>query len=471
MKKSTTLNSFGITFSQLNAVFDAALSQGGDYCDLYFEHTISHGLGMEDDAVNRAYSDVDFGVGIRVLSGEQTGYSFTEEISQATLIRAAKTAAEIASNDKSLPTARLIRRSRPEYYPAKESWEKVGIDRKLPLLQRLNERVYSLDSRIIKTTLILSSEVSKVTIATSDGIFVSDERPLFRMAVSCVAEDKGRKEQNSYSISRRCGFEFVTPEVLDHLARETVQRTVILFDAVKPGAGQMPVVMAAGHSGILLHEAIGHGMEADFNRKKVSIFCDKVGRQVAEPFVTIVDSGVNPGSRGSLNIDDEGNDTQETVLVENGILQGYLHDRISAAHYQVAPTGNGRRQDFRHPPMPRMRNTYMLNGPHSKDDIIAGVAHGLYAESFSNGQVHIGGGDFTFYVKNGYLIENGRLDHPVKDVNIIGNGPDVLKQITMVADDFEMSEGGWTCGKNGQGVPVSQGMPTVKVAKMTVGGL
>jgi TldD protein len=244
-----------------------------------------------------------------------------------------------------------------------------------------------------------------------------------------------------------------------------------LFDAVKPDAGEMEVVLAAGSSGILLHEAIGHGMEADFNRKQISIFCDKIDKPVAESFVTIVDDGTNLNIRGSLNMDDEGNDTERTYMVTDGILTSYLHDRISAQHYGLRPTGNGRRESFRFSPIPRMRNTYMLPGPHKRDEIIASVKHGLYAEQFTNGAVDIGAGDFSFYVKSGWLIEDGKVTRPVKDVNIIGNGPKVLADIVMVADDLKLAEGGWTCGKGGQGVPVSQGLPTVKVSKITVGGV
>jgi TldD protein len=249
-----------------------------------------------------------------------------------------------------------------------------------------------------------------------------------------------------------------------------VSKTMILFDAVQPPAGEMPVVMAAGAAGILLHEAIGHGMEADFNRKNVSIYSDKIGKPVAKPFVSIVDEGTQEGARGALNVDDEGNAVGRTMLVEKGTLTSYLHDSISAKHYGVKPTGNGRRQGYEHVPMPRMRSTYMLPGPHKHDEIVKSVKKGIYCENFSNGQVSIGAGDFTFYVKNGYLIENGELTKPIKDVNIIGNGPKVLELIDMVADDLKIDEGGWTCGKDGQSVPVSQGLPTVRVSAITVGG-
>jgi TldD protein len=263
---------------------------------------------------------------------------------------------------------------------------------------------------------------------------------------------------------------YYTQDRLDRLVAKAIDKTMVLFDAVQPPAGEMPVVLGAGSSGILLHEAIGHGMEADFNRRNVSIYSDKIGKNVARDFVNIVDEGTQDGARGAINIDDEGNPVGKTMLVEKGVLTTYLHDTISAKHYGVKPTGNGRRQGYEFAPMPRMRSTYMLPGPHKRDEIIASVKNGIYCDHFSNGQVQIGAGDFTFFVKNGYLIEDGKLTKPIKDVNIIGNGPKVLEQIDMVGDDLVIDEGGWTCGKDGQGVPVSQGMPTVRVASITVGG-
>jgi TldD protein len=254
------------------------------------------------------------------------------------------------------------------------------------------------------------------------------------------------------------------------MVADGVDKTMVLFDAEQPPAGEMPVVMAAGAAGILLHEAIGHGMEADFNRKNVSIYSDKLGKPVAKPFVNIVDEGTQDNARGAINVDDEGNAVGRTMLVENGTLTSYLHDSISAKHYGVKPTGNGRRQGYEFAPMPRMRSTYMLPGPHKRDEIVASVKRGIYCDLFSNGQVNIGAGDFTFYVKNGYMIEDGKITKPIKDVNIIGNGPKVLEQIDMVADDLKIDEGGWTCGKDGQSVPVSQGLPTVRVSSITVGG-
>lgn len=462
---------FGVDEKLIQDIFSTALSYGGDYCDIYFQHTINNYIGLEDKQVNRAYSNIDFGVGIRVLKGDQTGYSFTEDLSPDAMKLAAKTAANIASGSKNVDPIDLKLIRPKDYYPVKTKWEDVRIDRKIPYLQRINDKVFALDKRVVKSSIWFIDQSSYILEASSDGLISYDYQPMTLSYVSCTAEENGKKENNSFSLAIRDGIEFFTPARIDQLAEETVKRTVSLFDAVKPKGGEMEVVLAAGSSGILLHEAIGHGMEADFNRKKVSIFSDKINKPVAEKIVSIVDDGTNPSIRGSINIDDENIESQRTFLVRDGILESYLHDRISAKHYKVKPTGNGRRQSFRFAPLPRMRNTFMLPGPHKKEEIIKSVKNGLYAETFTNGEVYIGAGDFTFYVKSGFLIENGKLTKPVKDINIIGNGPDVLKKITMVGDDFKMAEGGWTCGKNGQGVPVSMGLPTIKVSSITVGGV
>lgn len=462
---------FGISEKLMGDIMSEALSRGGDYCDLYFQHSISNSIGLEDKSVNRAYTNVGLGVGIRVLKGDQTGYSFTEELTPQSMTLAARTAAAIADSPRKSGPVRFSLHPTPKYYELKVPWEQVSIDQKIPHLQAINDKVFALDSRVIKSNVWFINESSSLLIATSEGRIVTDVQPMGMIYATCTAEQKGRREQNYFVLSGRTGIEFLTPQNIDLLASEAVRRTVQLFEAVKPEGGEMEVVLAAGSSGILLHEAIGHGMEADFNRKKISIFSDKIGKQVAEPFVNIVDDGTNPHVRGSINVDDEGNDTEKTFLVENGILRSYLHDRISSEYYKTKPTGSGRRESFRYPPLPRMRNTYMLAGPHKKEEIIKSVKKGLYAEFFTNGQVFIGAGDFTFYVKSGALIEDGKITRPVKDVNVIGNGPKVLRDIVMVADDFKMDEGGWTCGKNGQGVPVSLGLPTVKVSKITVGGV
>jgi len=462
---------FGVDEKVINDVMSVALSKGGDYCDLFFEHSINNYVGLEDKAVNRAYTDISFGVGIRVIKGDQTGYSFTEEITPETMKLAAKTAANIADTSGKFNPVKFKRGEKPDYYPIQTPWEQIGIDKKIPYLQQINEKIFAEDNRIIKSNLWFTNETRYMMVATSEGVIQYDYQPMGQISVSCNAEQNGRREQNYFDLSGRRGIEFFTPANIDRLAKEAVHRTVELFEAVKPEAGEMPVILAAGSSGILLHEAIGHGMEADFNRKNVSIFSDKIGKPVAEKFVSIVDDGTNQNIRGSINVDDEGVTTEKTFLVENGTMKSFLHDRISSQFYKVKSTGSGRRESFRYPPMPRMRNTYMLPGPHKKDEIIASVKKGIYAETFTNGQVYIGAGDFTFYVKSGYLVEDGKLTKPIKDVNIIGNGPKVLADVVMVGDDLAMAEGGWTCGKNGQSVPVSMGLPTVKVSKMTVGGV
>ncbi len=462
---------FEVTESIISDLMSEALSKGGDYCDIFFQHKIANSIGLEDNSVNRAYNSTDLGVGIRVLKGDQTGFSFTEELTLKTMKLAARTAANIAESKTFVAPAKLKLYKTKNYYPIKTDWQDVTIDQKIPFLQKINNLVFAQDNRVIKSNINFSNETSYILLATSEGRIVHDYQPMSRIFVTCSAEQDGKREQNSYNLAGRRGIEFLTEKTVKKLAKETVRRTVELFKAVKPSAGEMEVVLAAGSSGILLHEAIGHGLEADFNRKKVSIFSDKMNKPVAEKFVSIVDDGTIPNYRGSINVDDEGNLTEKTFLVRDGILTGYLHDRISAHYYKTKPTGSGRRQSFRFAPLPRMRNTYMLPGPHKKEEIFESVKKGLYAESFTNGQVFIGAGDFTFYVKSGFLIEDGKLTRPIKDINIIGNGPQVLKNINMVADDFQMDEGGWTCGKDGQGVPVSLGLPTVKVSKITVGGV
>jgi TldD protein len=462
---------FGVTERMIAETLTTALSRGGDHADVYFQHRIGSDLGLEDGAVNRAYASVELGVGVRVLKGDQTGYGYTEDLSLPALVECARTAAAIADGPARAAPARLhVSGALPDRYPLRRPWDEVRPEEKLPLVAALNERAFAADPRIRKVNVFLRDEAGAILMADSSGRIVEDSQPMTLLYVSVLAEQGGRREQNGYNVAGRAGFEFYTPERLDRVVREAVARTAILFEAGPPPAGEMPVVLAAGSSGILLHEAIGHGMEADFNRKGVSIYADKIGKPIAKPFVNIVDDAANPGARGAINVDDEGNAAGTTRLVEGGVLATYLHDSISARHYGVEPTGNGRRESYRHPPLPRMRSTYMLPGPHRTEEIIRSVKRGIYCVNFSNGQVNIGAGDFTFYVKNGWLIEDGKLTRPVKDVNIIGNGPKALEQVDMVSDDLAIDEGGWTCGKDGQSVPVSQGLPTVRVASMTVGG-
>ena len=462
---------FGITEAMIHETLATALSRGGDFADVFFQHRISHDLALEDGAVNRAFVGVELGVGVRVVKGDQTGYGYTEDLSLAAMKECARTAAAIAEGpSRAAPERFHVDRPLPQRYPLRMRWEDVRSEEKLPVLTGVNEKVFAADGRVQKVTVYFRDEAGAVLVADSHGRIVEDLQPMTLLYVSCVAEHDGRREQGGYNVAGRAGFEFYSPDRLDRVVREAVARTTVLFEAGPPPAGEMPVVLAAGSSGILLHEAIGHGMEADFNRKNVSIYADKIGKPIAKPFVNIVDDAANEGARGAINVDDEGNAAGTTRLVENGVLTTYLHDSISARHYGVAPTGNGRRQGYQHAPLPRMRATYMLPGPHKREEIIASVKKGIYCVNFTNGQVNIGAGDFTFYVKNGWMIEDGKLTRPIKDVNIIGNGPKVLEKVDMVSDDLQIDEGGWTCGKDGQSVPVSQGIPTVRVSSITVGG-
>jgi TldD protein len=461
---------FGVTEKLIKETLGAALSKGGEYADIFFQHRVTNNMVLEDGSVNRAFANVGLGVGVRVVRGDQTGYGFTEDLTAESMRRAALTAAAIADGPAREAPVSLRVTEKANRYPVKVSWDDVRPQQKLAVLNGLNDKTFKADERVKKVNISFTDATGVILIADSNGRIVEDAQPMTSIYLSTVAEQDGRRENNSVNLAGRQDMTYYTQERLDRLVEKAIDKTMVLFDAVQPPAGEMPVVLGAGSSGILLHEAIGHGMEADFNRRNVSIYSDKIGKNVAKSFVNIVDEGTQDGARGAINIDDEGNPVGKTMLVEKGVLTTYLHDTISAKHYKVKPTGNGRRQGYEFAPMPRMRSTYMLPGPHKRDEIIASVKNGIYCDHFSNGQVQIGAGDFTFFVKNGYLIEDGKLTKPIKDVNIIGNGPKVLEQIDMVGDDLVIDEGGWTCGKDGQGVPVSQGMPTVRVASITVGG-
>lgn len=464
-------NHFEVTPELMQKVISAAMEKGADYADLFFEHTLANYSALEDGKVNSSYSNIGFGVGIRVLKGEQTGYAYSENLLPDAMIKAARTAANIADSPGKYTPVSINEYAPPNYYPVKTSWEEISVKDKIPFIQRMNDNIFASDKRVTKVNAVLGDSASHVLFCNSEGLITWDYRPMVLLYGVCIMEQNGRIENFFAGRSHRMGYEFLTNDLVDELSKSVVDKTSLLFTAGKPKAGEMEVVMGAGESGILLHEAIGHAFEADFNRKNLSIFSDKMGARIAEDFVKIVDDGTLQGRRGALNVDDEGNPSEKTVIVENGILTSYLHDRISSAYYKVKPTGNGRRQDFRNIPIPRMRCTYMENGPHKRDEIIASIKNGVYVESFSNGEVNIGQGDFTFYVKSGYLIENGKLTRPIKDFNIIGNGPQALSDIVMAADDLVIDNGLWTCGKDGQGAPNSMGIPTVKIKKLNVGGV
>ena len=461
---------FGVDQATAARVMSELTASGADAADLYFQHTRSNSLTLEDGIVSKANSGIQQGVGLRVVIGEQTGYAFTEDLTLPSMLAAARTASAIASGSRVAAPQSFNPLATGNLYTTSVPWSDVGIDQKLPILKFVEAQAKSMDPAIEKVAVYWADSDERVMIATLGGKLVTDHRPMTRVTVVVTAKKDGESQTGYANIAARQEFAWYGEERLTKMVREAVDRTMIQFEARRPPAGEMPVILAAGASGILLHEAIGHGMEADFNRKGTSIYSDMMGKKVAEPFVTVVDQATIPNERGALNYDDEGNRAGRTVMVENGILKSYLHDEISAKQYDLSPTGSGRRQSYKYAPMPRMSCTFMEDGPHTKDEIVAAIDHGIICETYTNGQVQIGAGDYTFYVKNGWLVEKGKITAPIKDVNIIGNGPESLKRITMVANDARLDTGGWTCGKNGQSVPVSQGIPTVLVSKMTVGG-
>jgi TldD protein len=465
------LKEFGIDENLCNRILAEALSKGGDFADLFFEYTVSNFLGLQDNKVNQSYGNISLGVGIRTVKGDQIGYGFTQDLNEESMRSAASTASTISDMPASGVKSRFKSPETGNYYPVPPDFNGIPGNEKLPVLQDLNQRCFSISPEVIKVMAGFSSTLKRIMIVTSEGVIAEDLIPSGFLYASVIAERNGRREQSSWNLGGTRDFSFYTDEVIGQVANNSVNNALKLFDAIQPPAGEMPVVLGPGVTGVLLHEAIGHGMEADFNRKNISTYSTMLGKKVAEPFVTIIDDGTNMNLAGSINVDDEGTPSQKTVLVENGILTSYIHDKISAKHYGIKPTGNGRRQDYQNYPIPRMRNTYMLGGDASPDDVVKEAGNGIYVENVSNGQVKIGEGDFAFYVSQGRMIENGKLTAPIKDVNIMGNGPKMLTNITLAANDLEMFKGGaGQCGKNGQGVPVSFGLPTCLVKSLTVGG-
>ena len=466
-------NIFGVSGPQLQSIVAEGLRGGGNWCDLYFEHTAYIDLLLRDSQVGSAGYHIDYGCGIRVLRCEKTGYAYAESTDYASLLEAARAAGSIASAQTGIGTPAICPAGAchmPGLYPMSIDWREAEIATFTPFLERLETEIRRRDSRVVKVVAMLSASVSDVMMYNSLGELTTDSRPMGSISVQIVATQGGKIESRSVGRSLRQGAEFLTEGLLQQLAAEAVAGMDESFEASRPKGGKMPVVMAAGASGILLHEAMGHAFEADFNRKGTSIFADKMGKRICRNGINIVDDGTIDGNRGAVNIDDEGVPGQKTHMVTDGVLTSYLHDRISADYYGVAPTGNGRRESFRYNPIPRMRATYMESGTDgSLEGIIGSVKKGIFVDKFSNGQVKIGEGDFTFYVKSGFMIENGRLTRPVKDLNIIGNGPQALADIVAVGSDLKVDDGTWTCGKE-QSVAVSCGIPSVLVSKLTVGG-
>lgn len=464
------LNIFNVSEEQLRTLVRTALSHGGDYSDLYFEYTTFFNLLLKDGVVSSGGFHTDFGVGIRVLKGEKTGYAYSENTEMSEMLKAAKAASAIAAGTSGGRTYTPVNDVRHDFYPVTSSWRDQSASAFLPFLKDLESRILAKDSRIVKVIARLSDSVCDVMMYNSLDELTYDSRPMGSVSVTAVFQHNGKTENKSVSRSFRMGPGMISPELAEELACDVVAGIDERFEAIRPKGGQMSVVMGAGASGILLHEAMGHAFEADFNRKGQSIFSGKMGQRVCPKGVNVVDDGTLAWNRGSGNYDDEGVHGQKTYMVEDGILCSYLHDRISAEWYGVPPTGNGRRENFRYNPIPRMRATYMESGNAEPEGIIASVKEGIYVDEFSNGQVKIGEGDFTFFVKSGFLIENGRLTAPVKDINIIGNGPQALADIIAVGNDLKIDNGTWTCGKE-QSVPVSCGMPTVLISSLTTGGV
>ena len=470
MNRNHYLNIFKVSEAQLQTLAATALAHGGDYSDLYFEHTTYFNLLLKDGVVSSGGFHTDFGVGIRVLKGEKTGYAYSENTDMQDMISAAKAAAAIAIGSKAAGREyKAVTDRRNDFYPCADSWREKSADAFLPFLKELEKAIFAKDERIVKVIIRLSDSVTDVMMYNSLGELTCDTRPMGSVSATAVFQQNGKTENRSVSRSFRMGAELISPALIEELALDAVKGIDERFEAIRPKGGQMSVVMGAGASGILLHEAMGHAFEADFNRKGQSIFSDKMGKRICPEGVDVVDDGTIAFNRGSGNYDDEGVPSEKTYMVKDGVLCSYLHDRISASWYGVAPTGNGRRENFRYNPIPRMRATYMENGNADPEGIISSVKKGIYVDEFSNGQVKIGEGDFTFFVKSGRLIENGRLTAPVKDINIIGNGPQALTDILAVGNDLKIDNGTWTCGKE-QSVPVSCGMPTVLIGSLTVGG-
>lgn len=462
---------FDISGEVVSQLLADALSRGGDYADLFFEYLVDDGITLSDNEVNSASHDVDFGLGIRVLKGDKTGYAYTETLTPDAMRNAAMTAAAIADSPSGSVRPVAFRSLECDSrYPVADSWNDHGAGDRKPYLEKLNAAIFAKDSRVVKVLARIASEDTRIFFANSLGDSFYDERPLASCVVQVVMKQGTEVESSVSTRSFRAGFEMLSDALIEEMAEEAVSTCKVLFEASQPQGGEMPVVMGAGSSGILLHEAIGHAFEADFIRKGTSVFAGRMGEKVCDGRISIVDDATILHNRGALNFDDEGVPGQKTYLVKDGILSSYLHDRISAKFFGVPSTGNGRRQNFRYNPIPRMRCTYMENGDCTLEDIVASVKKGIYVDNFTNGQVQIGEGDFTFFVSNGRLIEDGKLTAPIKNINIIGNGPQALADIRMVASDSKISDSAWTCGKD-QYVPVSCGMPSVLVGKLTVGGV
>jgi len=473
LTRSIFSEKYSVTVTDLETYLNEALSRGGDYADLYFEYRINHAIVLEEQIIKSATKGVNLGVGVRVISGEKTGYAHSDDLNRDNIIKAARTAAFIANASThggkvQVPTP--LNPGRNLYsipvFPAE-----LEIAQKIRLLRDADLAARAYDPRITQVQASYVDETKHVLIVTSDGKASWDLQPMVRMNVMCIAEEGGKRQSGYQGGGGRRALEVFTGDLDPKaLAQESARQAILQLAAVDAPAGPMEVVLGPGWPGILLHEAIGHGLEADFNRKKTSAFAGLVGQKVASELCTVVDDGTIPFRRGSLNVDDEGNPTNQTVLIEKGILQGYLQDRLSAKLMKSDLTGNGRRQSYDHIPLPRMTNTFMMAGESDPEDIIRSVKKGLYAVQFGGGQVDITSGKFVFSASEAYLIEDGHITAPVKGATLIGDGPTVLRQVTAVGNDLKLDQGIGICGKDGQTIPVSVGLPTIKIREITVGG-
>jgi TldD protein len=463
---------YGLTENDLSKYLSAALREGGDYADLYFEYTTTSSILLDESLVKTATEGISTGCGVRVIAGDQTGYAYTDDLSPERILKAARIAARIASGPARISTVGLSAiKTAHNFYAVSTPSTDRELAEKLELVRRGDLAARAYDPRIQQVRVTYGDQVRHVLIAGSDGRVVTDLQPLVRFSVFTIAQENTKLQSGSSGGGGRVGMEFFQGEKSpETFAREAARQAIVQLGALDAPAGEMEVVLGPGWPGILLHEAIGHGLEADFNRKGISAFSGRIGQRVASDLCTVVDDGTIPNRRGSLNVDDEGNDTQRTILIENGILRGYLQDHLSSNLMKTTRTGNGRRESYEHIPMPRMTNTYMLAGNEDPQDIVRSVKRGLYASYFGGGQVDITNGKFVFSASEAYLIEDGKITAPVKGATLIGDGPTVLTRVTAVGNDLQLDPGIGTCGKDGQSVPVGVGIPTIKVSQLTVGG-
>ena len=468
---SRLLEPVGLGEQQLSATLGTVMRGGVDYADLYFQVSRQESWTLEDGIIREGSFSLDQGVGVRATSGEKTGFAYSDELVLPALEQAAGAARAIARQGQEKRIQAWQRSTAAPLYPLADPTTSIDDAQKTALLLEIDATTRELDPRVEQVIVSLSSSQDLILVAASDGTMAADVRPLIRLNVTVILEQDGKRERGYSGGGARADLHyFIDGDLPLEYAREAVRQAAVQLEAEAAPAGTMPVVLGPGWPGILLHEAVGHGLEGDFNRKSVSAFSGKVGQRVASKLCTIVDDGTMANRRGSLSVDDEGTPGQNTVLVEDGILRGYMQDKLNARLMGVDPTGNGRRESFAHIPMPRMTNTYMLAGPHEPDEIIASVKKGLYAPNFGGGQVDITSGKFVFSASEAYLIENGKVTRPVKGAMLIGDGPVALNEISMVGNNLELDAGVGTCGKEGQSVPVGVGQPTLKIDELTVGG-